>query len=157
MKLGRVGSNPTKHTNKYLAIMEKECVKCKETKDENEFSFKNTSKGKRNGQCRTCTRAAINRHYGNNKKYYNAKSTKSRKENILKLAEYKRNLKCTDCGFDFSEEPFLCDFHHLGDKKMPVGLALSSGWGIVAKEILKCIPLCAMCHRRRHAKERMTL
>jgi len=57
-----------------------------------------------------------------------------------------------DCGFDFHDAPECCDFHHReGEiKKDVVGQILQSSVGAFMKEIEKCDPLCANCHRKRH-------
>lgn len=93
-------------------------------------------------------------------KYYLKNKTKIKKYTKTyrksakdKLNDYKKTLFCNDCKLSFKEEPYLCDFHHIIDKKFSLSAACKSGWNMVKQELLKCIPLCCNCHRRRHVKE----
>lgn len=69
------------------------------------------------------------------------------------MLEYKKRLKCVDCGMSFIDRPECCDFHH-SDPSSKIGemseLARSSRKSLES-EIEKCEPLCANCHRTRHA------
>lgn len=73
-----------------------------------------------------------------------------------KLEEYKKTLKCKDC----SETDFrVMEFDHLGsDKVGNVADLVGSGWSwkAVLKEIEKCDPLCANCHRIRTYGRRLS-
>lgn len=77
------------------------------------------------------------------------------------LRAYKQTLSCADCGFSFAEYPEVCDFHHRDpdskgyDREHGIGrLARYGATKRLREEIAKCDPLCANCHRIRHAKER---
>ena len=57
--------------------------------------------------------------------------------------------KCMLCEQSFP----VCvyDFHHVGEKDKPVSPLISSGSpSEIAKEIIKCVLLCANCHRMEH-------
>lgn len=75
------------------------------------------------------------------------------KENKLKAILYKGG-KCTDCGGVFIPEVF--DFHHLNpsEKELKPSWLRYYTWEKAAKELDKCILLCANCHRIRHATDR---
>lgn len=81
------------------------------------------------------------------------------KDGVNWYIEYKRSLCCVDCGLSFREYHDLCDFHHIDPStkdKEPIGKMVRYGSRTRAMaEIAKCVPLCANCHRIRHAKERM--
>ena len=67
---------------------------------------------------------------------------------------FKRTLKCTKCGF---AEPAALDFHHEKpeEKEHSVNELISNGrFRKAYEEVLKCIVLCANCHRIHHAQEK---
>jgi hypothetical protein len=67
------------------------------------------------------------------------------------LFKYKRGLFCMDCGMSFKDRPECCDFHHRDPAtKSGAVSSFTSTWAMKA-EIEKCDPLCACCHRTRHA------
>lgn len=80
------------------------------------------------------------------------KRSKARKAAIKRwFREYKRMLKCGDCG----ENHWAClDFHHTGRKESTVAMLLRDGVSIhrILEEIARCEVLCANCHRKRHAR-----
>lgn len=99
------------------------------------------------------------REYRN--KWYHAnkdKQLKKQKERVLWNKEIIRRyksifLRCTDCTLPFRNKPYLCDFHHLNpkDKKDTIGNMATYSNKSLREELKKCIPLCANCHRERHA------
>lgn len=56
---------------------------------------------------------------------------------------------CSACGYKKSLAAM--DFHHLNpaEKDFEIG-GLSSNWEKIAKELDKCVLLCANCHRELH-------
>lgn len=60
--------------------------------------------------------------------------------------------KCAHCGGSFHRSVF--DFHHRGDKLgSPSEMFLNKSLSALAKELAKCILLCANCHRLEHRDE----
>ena len=60
--------------------------------------------------------------------------------------------KCAHCGGSFHRAVF--DFHHHGDKLgSPSDLFRNISLSALAKELAKCILLCANCHRLEHRDE----
>jgi predicted HNH restriction endonuclease len=57
----------------------------------------------------------------------------------------------------FKNRPECCDFHHIDPKTKINDLRTIIRYSIKAakKEIRKCIPLCANCHRTRHKNTSM--
>lgn len=109
---------------------------------------------------------------GRNDRKYCSKScgTASRKASVLGsvkhnqklytqwLREYKDKLVCTDCGISGHGQTEIIDFHHVGPKRFTLASTTASnlwkkGTGLktIMSEIDNCIPLCANCHRKRHA------
>ena len=95
--------------------------------------------------------AAAKRHYEANKQKVKDRSKKrnrkQRKRNKEYIAFVKSVLSCVDCGED---NPVLLEFDHVRGKKkgnisdMP---NLSYCIETIQKEIEKCEPRCANCHR----------
>lgn len=85
------------------------------------------------------------------------RSKDRRKRLTTWLRDYKKQLTCSDCGFNFSEFPECCDFHHIdpSEKDFVIRIAVSYSIERALKEISKCVPLCANCHRIRHAKKKL--
>lgn len=71
-----------------------------------------------------------------------------RRRNRLKFDEYKKNLACADCGLaDFR----VIEFHHTDDnKEQNISEMMGFGFDSIMKEVEKCVPLCANCHRIKH-------
>lgn len=70
------------------------------------------------------------------------------------IQEYRSTQSCTDCGMSFAQRPECCDFHHL-DPSVKEGSMYQAARSSIARakrEIAKCVPLCANCHRTRHAR-----
>lgn len=130
----------------------KRCSKCKEEKNLSEFVKRKASKDGMNHHCRKCSRAYINQHYQNNKKYYNDKRRQYQKDIRVWYQEYKKTLVCNECGFN---HPAALDFHHKDDnKEQNISQMQSSGSKRkIMEEIKKCIVFCANCHRIHHFNE----
>lgn len=58
---------------------------------------------------------------------------------------------CKDCGL-VSEYPAVYDFHHPDPNQKDFNIAkiITHKWEAVLAELMKCILLCANCHRIRH-------
>lgn len=59
---------------------------------------------------------------------------------------------CQVCG---ETEPACMDFHHIdpSQKEADVNYMIKNKWSKtrIATELVKCVPLCANCHRKHHA------
>ena len=128
------------------------CNKCNLEKDLSEFDKRENNRII--NYCKDCRRAKLKKHYSDNKQYYILKAKNRRPLVAEKYNTYKKTLSCNDCSLSFKNEPYLCDFHHLDgkDKEYSIG-NLRDSFKKFLKEIEKCIPLCANCHRRRHYKQ----
>jgi len=86
------------------------------------------------------------------------KRSKKRAELRAWIADYKRTLSCSRCGFN---HPAALQFHHTGagEKKFEIGSAvmLQKSLKQVKEEIAKCECVCANCHAVHHYDERMLL
>ena len=87
--------------------------------------------------------------------YYLLRSRRIRSETRARLHEIKSTKGCADCG---DHRGPVLQFHHLDPtvKEFGIGTTLAArAWSIeLAREIEKCIVLCANCHIMRHWQER---
>lgn len=86
-----------------------------------------------------------------------SKSKKKRQLELRELVnEIKKRLKCINCG---NTDYRVMDFHHenKNDKTTEVATMVRRGTAKnkILKEIEKCIPLCANCHRIKHWEEKI--
>lgn len=92
----------------------------------------------------------------------NKKYEKYRTSNILAVKNRRLKLrgmavellggKCSVCGY--CRDIKALDFHHLDEKTKKLGLSdhgLTRSWEKVKEEVLKCVLLCANCHREVHS------
>jgi len=83
------------------------------------------------------------------------RSRKKRQELAVWYREYKKTLRCMDCGQD---HPATLEFHHLDPSKKVVIVSQllreTTGLRRLKEEMAKCVVLCANCHRIRHWNER---
>lgn len=96
-------------------------------------------------------------YYEANKEKIKRAAAKRRNEIRAWWKQFKRTLVCQHCGED---APECIDLHHINDSKNDrtdsaykwVRNARSKEW-ILNEVKTNCIPLCANCHRKEHAKE----
>jgi hypothetical protein len=83
-------------------------------------------------------------------------NTRKRRQIVLMLVATFGG-KCWHCGGAFPPEVF--DFHHRDPSKKEFGLGrvvpTSPGFDRLMREAAKCDLLCANCHRKHHARERL--
>lgn len=119
----------------------KKCNKCNELKSFSEFQ-----------KARIINDKIYYRQYCTRCKVLQQKNRlKNNKEIIY---EIKKNLKCSNCGIN---DYRVIDFHHTGEYEKINSVSNLLLWGFslenIKKEIDKCIPLCANCHRILHYEE----
>lgn len=97
---------------------------------------------------------ASRKYYLKNKATVKARAKAAYAVNRDKWDEFKKTLSCTVCGFS---HPAAIDFHHVDPnaKENSIFRLISLGQFKKAyKELEKCVPLCANCHRMHHDNER---
>jgi hypothetical protein len=127
----------------------RECTRCKDSKKETDFSWRNKMLGKRHTYCKSCQNKLSTKHYANNKSEYVSRALRHRDLNKLKLLEYLKVHPCTDCA---ESDPVVLEFDHVSNNKLTeVSRMLGNGisWPKVLKEIDKCEVVCSNCHKRR--------
>src|SRR5205085_530902 len=75
-----------------------------------------------------------------------------RKQRLVEI----RGGRCEDCGYDITVAAL--EFHHWDAREKKFGISrdgLSRPWEAIAAELLKCVMLCANCHREIHAGVRL--
>ena len=76
---------------------------------------------------------------------------KNRTRRSKEIIDAAKSRPCADCGGAFP--PCCMDFHHVnGDKKFSIGGNHYRTPTAIAAEIVKCVVICANCHRIRHDK-----
>lgn len=133
------------------------CSICKEDLPENSIHFasrKRKTKISFQGVCRECQKKYRKKHYEENKAKYIGKAAKYTSDICEWLDEYKKDLKCENCGED---RYWVLDFHHkdpnIKDDEIS-NLKRKGNKGKLIKEIEKCSVLCANCHRDFHFQEK---
>ncbi|MEM6997967.1 MAG: hypothetical protein AAF413_03605 [Patescibacteria group bacterium] len=98
-------------------------------------------------------RAAIRKHYRENKQYYIDKAKRQKRNLKEKIYKLKESTPCTDCGQHYPH--FVMDYDHLENKRASVSSLLNRGGPRkVMEEIKKCELVCANCHRiRTHSRK----
>jgi hypothetical protein len=135
----------------------KVCTKCKKEKTIDDFNFKIKKLGRRQYQCKECTRAFIRSHYERNKNYYIIKARKRNEKKRKEAIDYIKNYfllhPCMDCG---ESDVAVLEFDHKKDKFKAVASLMRDGYPLpkIKEEIKKCDVRCANCHRRKTAKVR---
>lgn len=91
-----------------------------------------------------------------NKERRNKKQAEERKQRRVVFNEYKKTLKCKECGFS---HPAALDFHHRNpdEKEYTISqMIVDKPFEYLLEEIEKCDVLCANCHRILHYEENLT-
>lgn len=61
----------------------------------------------------------------------------------------KSSMSCFMCGIS---NPLVLDFHHIHPKKKRHNVSSLRDSESIAAEAKKCLPVCANCHRKLHAR-----
>lgn len=91
-------------------------------------------------------------YYSNNREKEIARTKKRRQELRKWFNEYKRSLKCCQCG---ENHPSCLEFHHKNIKEKGFSLSDAIEQRCFSRkkimvEMNKCMVLCANCHRKLH-------
>jgi hypothetical protein len=121
----------------------RQCYRCGyESDDLDEFCKEARCKHGRANLCKWCS----NHNY-----YHTVTVRKIRADKQDRIVAYK-NQPCADCGKSYP--PRVMDLHHIDPTKKEFDLSQSRGYGkslkAVEEELVKCVVLCANCHRLRH-------
>ncbi len=131
---------------------QKKCCMCKELLEIKCFKSNKRHKDGLQSQCVECQKEYRRKHYQLNKQKYIDKAKFWSDKFSVWWREYKEQFVCDRCG----ESDSVCiDFHHINDDK-DMGVAQLVAHGNkkrILKELDKCIPLCANCHRKEHRIE----
>ena len=136
----------------------KQCARCGEIKDEEEFNWRWKALGRRQSVCRDCQRLQGQEHYERHTEAVRAKASvtkkKAREAAERFVYEYLSYQTCADCGeYDFA---VLTYDHVRGKKKMDISSMAAQGYSIEAiqEEMTKCQVVCFNCHMRRENERR---
>ncbi len=93
-------------------------------------------------------------HYQAYKHDYKARVAERRRKVREWLEQYKASLKCLHCP---ENHPACIDLHHRDPSQKDMAISQVIGnWSLarLQREVLKCDPLCANCHRKLHWEEK---
>lgn len=79
-------------------------------------------------------------------------AVKKRRKRLRQMAVDLLGGKCVVCGY--CRDIHALDFHHLDESSKKFGLSdrgLTRSWEKTKEEVLKCVLLCANCHREAHS------
>ena len=103
----------------------KQCSRCKNFKEYDQFACNKRRRDGHQDACKTCQREYVRQHYNNNKEYYIDKASRNREkllqDNYQCLIQYYRQHPCADCG---ETDPGVLVFDHLRDKEFDVSRML---------------------------------
>ncbi len=130
------------------------CNKCKENKQESDFTFKNKSKGYLQPNCKSCDHEFHRIYYIANKNQTLIRNKRNQAKyissNRSKLIDFLSKNSCVDCG---ESNLLVLQFDHLdrSQKEYEVSRLVNCGWPwtTVEREIAKCAVRCANCHLKR--------
>lgn len=71
------------------------------------------------------------------------------KKRLSFVQRIKTGLSCFVCGIS---NPILLDFHHVDPSAKSGNISELKAHDIIASEVKKCLPICANCHRKLHAR-----
>ena len=103
--------------------------------------------------CRKCQKEYRKEHYEKNKQKYIDKARVFTKSIIEWFNEYKKTLKCKECG---ESRYWVLDFHHRNPKEKDIevsSLVRNGNKTKILKEVEKCDVLCSNCHRDLHFRQ----
>lgn len=129
----------------------KRCPSCERDLPTSAFNRKSRTKDGLRVNCKDCDREASRRYYKQNpdgyKRRAGAQRAKLRAEHRAEIERLRREGKCAVCGED---EDCVLDFHHV-EPGQPVTRVQGTSRAAFARELAKCVLICANCHRRVHA------
>ena len=98
------------------------------------------------------------KHYRRNPEYHKRRVRQRKREIRQWFNEYKSGLSCFRCGMSGKECSWIIEFHHRDptEKRDLVTYMAANGYGrdSIMREIRKCDPVCANCHRIIHHEEK---
>lgn len=112
------------------------CSKCGRELPITDFYWRNKARGQRRADCKYCHNQYVKNKY------------QERHQEVQKI---KSSLCCAKCG---DTRFYVLDFHHKNPEEKNDGIAQmlrnNTPWEKIKKEMEKCVPLCANCHREFH-------
>ena len=130
------------------------CLKCKLSKEMNEFPNRSNSKDGKHSYCKECKSNLYDHKYWKLKKEKGLTTSESRKKNREWVNDYKKTLCCQKCD---ENRYYVLDFHHVDPNKKDATVSEMLGrysLKTIQNEIRKCILLCKNCHYEFHYLER---
>jgi hypothetical protein len=152
----RIVTAPPRQLPLAVALEARTCRVCGVSKALSEFPFRSTVRQTRQWICLVCQRVRTKAWYERNRPRQIAaahrNNVRRRERAATQVRGVRGQLTCVDCG---ESNRILLDFDHVAEKIANISAMVRNGlpWSTIAKEIAKCEPRCANCHRRKTAKQ----
>ena len=134
------------------------CYRCKKEKTEAEFNKESRQKNGLSICCKECNKLACKEYYRKNKEEHIKICGRNKRKYYKSLKQRLTHLKSVvGCQIEGCDETEACclDFHHIyaDEKEFLVSRMLGNvcSWPKLAAEIIKCVLVCANCHRKIHS------
>lgn len=138
-------------------MRKKLCSVCKKKRFTKFFNKNSWKKDGLQTSCKDCNKARSALYYKKNGKKHRKATAAIKKEKIDRnkkyVLEYLLSHPCVDCG---ENDPIVLEFDHVRGKKIQtICFMVQNQFSIakIEKEIGKCQVRCALCHRRKTAKQ----
>jgi hypothetical protein len=136
----------------------KQCIQCRQWKEEEEFPWRNRLLGRRYNTCKACKREYDNAWY----QEHQEGRRKSAKDNLTERRQAAREFVFNYLSYHVCEvcaeyRPEMLQFDHVrGKKKANIADMVNQGASIEAikDEISKCRVICANCHQLAERRRR---
>jgi hypothetical protein len=126
----------------------KTCSLCGIEKPRYEYTKKRRNSDGLMAMCRECSLPRRREQYEANPQNQRDAVNERRAEVRERIATYKIENPCTDCGKHYPS--YVMDFDHVrGEKRAGVAQLTTHSWDVIQAEIDKCDLVCANCHRER--------
>ncbi len=125
----------------------KQCTKCKIDTPLEEFKVR--SNGRTDSWCKKCNRESSKLRYSRNPEPFKKRAHEQRNKIRAELKDRLARIRTHGCTLCPESDPVCLDFHHYAEKDRPMGHF--SHVPSFEKELVKCVLVCANCHRKIHA------
>jgi hypothetical protein len=128
---------------------QKKCSICKEPKDVTEFHKSSRLKDGLQSACKNCMNTAYNKSRKAKQQHYQEVANDRYARNTQRIRQWKSDRGCLVCGETYAQ---CLELHHIDpqEKNFDPSEGCNKSWETFLAEAVKCVVLCANCHRKVH-------
>ena len=132
------------------------CTLCKEEHSISEYVWKNKALNKKHPWCDSCRKEKSRLHYKKHQEKNILRTKKNKQKSLDWYKSVKKDLFCCNCG---ESDDSCLDFHHIDstEKEFNISEIKKESIQRIRNELNKCACLCANCHRKHHAGQKIKL